>query len=515
MLRRLTAETFDVLIIGGGITGAGCALDAAARGLRVALVERADFASGTSSKSSKLVHGGLRYLQQGELRLVYEALAERQRLTHNAPHLVHMLPFLLPIFHEGGFINRRAARGLGLAMWAYDLTGGFRYGRLHKRITTAEALQDFPTLDAAKVDSAYVYYDAQADDARLTLAILRTAAAEGAVIANYTAFVRIRDSQQSQAGRAQTAAGGLVGVRTVIIRADGEDYELHTRTIINATGVWSDELRRTDDPGAAPRMRPAKGIHLTVPHEMVRNRVAAVIPVPGEQRTVFVVPWGKHTYVGTTDTDFSGPLDDPRCTEEDVDYLLRTLTSALTTRFERSHVLGTWAGLRPLIATGGAARSKTSDLSRHHVVEVSPSGFITVAGGKLTTYRKMAADTVDEVMNQLGRHGRSLTEDLQLVGADGVDRGAALPHLVGRYGSEAAAVEALAVTDPTLRAAARRGPALPPRGGALRDPPRDGVHRRRRTEPPHTGPRTARRGQRESRARCRHHARSRTRPQLR
>ena len=184
-LRRLADETFDVLVVGGGITGVGCALDAATRGLGVALVDAQDFASGTSSKSSKLVHGGLRYLQQGELRLVYEALAERQILARNAPHLVRMLPFLLPMFRDGGFIDRRLGRGLGAAMWGYDVTGGFRYGKLHERLSHAEALAYFPTLDADRLTEAYVYYDAHADDARLTLAIARTAAAHGAALANY------------------------------------------------------------------------------------------------------------------------------------------------------------------------------------------------------------------------------------------------------------------------------------------------------------------------------------------
>ena len=227
-LRRLADESFDVLVVGGGITGAGCALDAATRGLRVALVEAHDFASGTSSKSSKLVHGGLRYLQNGDLGLVYEALAERQILTGNAPHLVHMLPFLLPIFHDGGFIDRRLARGLGLAMWGYDLTGGFRYGKLHDRLSKSDALARFPTLDAPRLAYAYVYYDATADDARLTLAIARTAAFTCRVAtttgqSSLTIETGASSAQRSKLTESRSPCGSLV---------------------INACGIWSDRVRR-------------------------------------------------------------------------------------------------------------------------------------------------------------------------------------------------------------------------------------------------------------------------------
>ena len=431
-LRRLADEPFDVLIVGGGITGAGCALDAATRGLRVALVEAHDFASGTSSKSSKLVHGGLRYLQNGELGLVYEALAERQILTDNAPHLVHMLPFLLPIFHDGGFIDRRLARGLGLAMWGYDLTGGFRYGKFHDRLSKSDALALFPTLDAPRLAYAYVYYDATADDARLTLAIARTAAFHGAACANYAPVQSLTHDR----------GGRIVGAT---VEADGVTIAVRARVVINACGVWSDRVRALDRDAVTPLIRPAKGIHITVSRALIGNEIAAVLPVPGEKRTVFVVPWGDFTYVGTTDTDYDGNLDDPRCTEDDVAYLLRTINASLAPRVSRQDIVGAWAGLRPLVAASRSRGRRTSDLSRRHLVDTAASGLITVTGGKLTTYRRMSEATIDRAIRMLDMNGhRCLTKRVPLVGAERFDRARADPHLAARFGSEASAVLALA-----------------------------------------------------------------------
>ncbi|HEX7520645.1 MAG TPA: FAD-dependent oxidoreductase, partial [Acidimicrobiia bacterium] len=269
-LRRLGDEQFDLLVIGGGITGAGVALDAASRGLRTALVERDDFASGTSSKSSKLVHGGIRYLQQGEVRLVYEALAERQIALRNAPHLVRVLPFLIPIFIKGGLINRKLARALGSAMWMYDLTGGLRVGKRHRKIDTDEALVHMPTLARDRVAGAYIYYDAQTDDARLTLTIARTAAANGAVLANYTSAVSLLKDEQ----------GRVNGAR---VEADGGQLDVRAASVVNAAGVWSDEVRALDEGGNPQSIRPAKGVHITVPWTKVRNDIAAVVPVPHDR----------------------------------------------------------------------------------------------------------------------------------------------------------------------------------------------------------------------------------------
>ena len=357
-LRRLEDTHFDVVIVGGGITGVGCALDAASRGLRTALVERDDFASGTSSKSSKLIHGGLRYLQQGDVRLVYDALAERQRLRVNAPHLVKVLPFLIPVFATDGVVSRKLARAMGSAMWMYDLTGGLRIGKLHKRISAEEALAHFPTLPADRLMPSYLYYDARADDARLCLTVARTAALHfGAVVVN---GAEVTGLDKDDTGR----------VTGLTVAADGRTLEVTADAVVNAAGVWSDEVRSLDEPGHVHTIRPAKGIHITVPWHKVRNDIAAVIPVPGDRRSVFVVPWGDFTFVGTTDTDYDGPLDDPQCTAEDVAYLLRALNGVVTPEITESDIVGTWAGLRPLVADPEAS-GRTADLSRRHRVHRS------------------------------------------------------------------------------------------------------------------------------------------------
>ncbi len=451
----LRRETYDVVVVGGGITGAGVVLDAAARGLRAALIERDDFSSGTSSKSSKLVHGGLRYLQQGEIGLVYEALAERQRLLDNAPHLVRPLPFLIPMFGKDGVVPAKIARLVGGAMWGYDLTGGLRIGRRHRRLNREQALELMPTLPAERLVSAYLYWDAAADDSRLVLALLRTAALEhGATIANAVSATGLRKDD----------AGRIDGIE---VEADGEPFTIATRSVVNAAGVWADDVRAFDEGTHPDSIRPAKGIHITVPWHKVRNEVAAVIPVPKDRRSVFVVRQGDLTYVGTTDTDYDGPVDDPQCTPDDVDYLLDALNASCTTDVTHDDIVGTWAGLRPLVKA--AASGRTADLSRKHKVVRSDGDLVTITGGKLTTYREMAADTVDEVVGNVLAHrqgapevGRSTTKKLRLRGALGHDTlrsaRAAYPavpedlveHLGGRYGGEARVLMAAIQSDPSL-----------------------------------------------------------------
>lgn len=459
-LRRLAETQFDVLVVGGGITGAGCALDAASRGLRTALVERDDFASGTSSKSSKLVHGGLRYLQQGDVRLVYEALHERQRLRRNAPHLVKVLPFLLPMFKgRDGLVPPGLARAMGSAMWMYDLTGGVRIGKLHKRIKVDEAMAHMPTMRRERLASAYIYYDAQADDARLTLAIARTAATEhGAVIANGVNVV----------GVLKDDAGSARGVEVEAV--DGthtERFEVRADAVVNAGGVWADEVRALDEGADPDSIRPAKGVHITVPWAKVQNDIAAVVPVPKDKRSVFVVPWGDFTYIGTTDTDYDGPIDDPQCTAEDIRYLLKAINFTVTTEITEQDIVGTWAGLRPLVKA--ATSGRTADLSRRHRVQRSTSGVVTITGGKLTTYREMAADTIDTVLEEVlnarvleraQRHSR--TKRLKLRGAEGYEEVmtssstspkvsvSTVEHLANRYGGEARVVLAMVERDPAL-----------------------------------------------------------------
>jgi len=440
-LGRLASEQFDVLVVGGGITGAGVAVDAATRGLRTALVERDDFASGTSSKSSKLVHGGLRYLQQREVGLVYEGLAERQVALRNAPHLVRVLPFLIPVLTRDGVISRRLARALGGALWMYDLTGGLRIGKRHKRVSSDQAVTHMPTLRADRVAGGYLYYDAHTDDARLTLALCRTAAAFGAAVANYAGVTSLRKDDEGR-------------VRGARVQADGDEVEVRADVVVNAAGVWTDEVRALDEPSHPHSIRPAKGIHITVPWSKVRNDIAVVVPVAKDRRSVFVVPWGDLTYVGTTDTDYDGPLDDPECTPDDIAYLLRALNAVINEPVGEEDVLGTWAGLRPLLRT--AANDRTADLSRRHAVRRSEGGLVTVTGGKLTTYRRMAADTVDEVDALLRKRRRCRTKRLRLLGADGYEAPSDTSepsrhvHLAHRYGTEAALIEALVDDDPAL-----------------------------------------------------------------
>ena len=452
-LQALRTRHFDLVVIGGGITGAGVALDAAARGLRTALIDGGDFASGTSSKSSKLVHGGLRYLQQGDVALVYQALHERRRLLANAPHLVDIQPFLLPLFAKDGLIPKKLSRTLGAAMWAYDATGGWRIGKFHQRIDTAEAIAHMPTLPADKIGGAYIYYDAAADDARLVLTVIRTAALDyGAVAANRVRALGLR----------KTAGRIIDGVE---VEADGERFTIDADTVINAGGVFADDVRALDEAAHPRSITPAKGIHLTVPWDRVRNDIGVILPVKGDRRSVFVVPWGDHTYIGTTDTNYDGPIDDPQCTPEDVDYLLGALNAWTGAGLTHADVTGTWAGLRPLVTNGGSGR--TADLSRQHSVLTSPSGMVTVTGGKLTTYRQMAADAVDEVVTSLlgadrpDVAKRSPTARLALRGADGWDRiadaavaagldRATGDHLARRYGGEATALMADIAEHPEL-----------------------------------------------------------------
>ncbi len=446
MLDRLAAETFDIVVVGGGITGVGVALDAASRGLRTALVERGDFASGTSSKSSKLVHGGLRYLQQGEVRLVYEALHERQRLRKNAPHLVRVLPFMIPILTRDGLIPPKIARVLGTSMWMYDLTGGWRIGKLHKRLKKQAAVKHLPTMPEARLASAYLYYDASADDARLCLTVARTAAAYGAAVANACAVVGI--STDPDTGRANG----------VIVNADGREIMVRASVVVNAAGVWADDVRALAELRNPDSIRPAKGVHITVPWHKVRNDIAVVIPVPKDKRSLFIVPWGpkpdgtfQFAYVGTTDTDFNGDVDDPQCTKDDIAYVLRALNAAVTTGISEADITGVWAGLRPLVKSASSAR--TADLSRRHSITTNDACVISVTGGKLTTYREMAEDTVDAALEQLGRRARCRTKSLKLLGAEGFrEPDAASPdaHLASRFGGEMTALKTLIAADATL-----------------------------------------------------------------
>ncbi len=452
-LERIGRDRFDVLVVGGGATGCGVALDAAARGLSVALVDKDDLASGTSSKSSKLIHGGLRYLQQKELGLVYENLRERQRLLRNAPHLVSVIPFLIPVFATGGVGASAFAKAMSSALWLYDLTGGWRVGRLHQRVSAAEAVGHLPTLRTDSLVDAFVYYDAQTDDARLTLTLARTAAIDhGACVVNHAEVT----------GFTRDASGKVDGATLAGDGCDG--LTVGARCVVNATGVWADRLHTLDGGRPSRTIRPAKGIHVTVPATALPCDVAAIVTA-SDGRSVFIVPWrngitaGALTYLGTTDTGYDGPLDDPQCTARDVAYILDAVNRWVVRPVTTDDVVGTWAGLRPLLVGNGLGE-RTRDLSRRHRVSTSASGVVTIGGGKLTTYRKMAQDTVDEVVARLGVGPRRCpTRRLALRGAPGLDQEAqsrlGLPaevagHLAARYGTEARVVAALVATDPSL-----------------------------------------------------------------
>lgn len=401
-LERLRKDTFDILVIGGGITGCGIALDAASRGLKVGLIERDDFSSGTSSKSSKLIHGGLRYLRQLQFKVTLEASREKARLKKLAPHLIEDLPFLLPLW------TRAARPMISSGLWIYDAAAGFPKGLIHKHLSRAETLSILPGLHEDGLRGGFLYYDARADDCRLVLHVARKAAELGAVLANglpATGFLK--------------KGGRIVGVRT-------RDFDIAARTVINASGVWCDEVRAVDDPRAGRTIRPSKGVHLIVPTRRLGLRSAAMLPA-ADNRIVFLIPQGDRAIVGTTDTDYAGPIDRPRAESSDIDYLLAVVNANLPkARLQRSDLLSSYAGLRPLLLDGADVPSKAS--REHHLFE-SRSGLITITGGKLTTWRLMAKEVVDRLTRT-----RCRTHQVALYATDGRD------PLSRAYGSEAARI---------------------------------------------------------------------------
>lgn len=442
-LQQLQEGTFDLLVIGGGINGAGIARDAAMRGLRVALVEKGDFASGTSSKSSKLIHGGVRYLQHGDFRLVRVACRERDLLRRRlAPHLVQPLPFLFPVYRGDavGIVT------LGLGMWVYDLLAAFRNIRAHRMLTVKRTLGVEPGLRGDGLKGAALYYDCFADDARLTLETILAARSEGAVAANYielTAFAKEN--------------GRIVGA-WIQDRLSGADIRVRACRVVNATGPWADQLRRLDDTSAPPCLRVTKGVHIIVPRERIGNTYAVVLHSPRDQRVLFVIPWGTHAIIGTTDTDFDGSPDDVCGDERDIEYLLEAANWFFPRAALRAaDVVSTYAGLRPLVADDG---KDPSAVSREEAIFESPSGLVTLAGGKLTTYRLVAKEIVDMVSKDSGVSGkRACTtgekplpggrlqriNDLvqTLLAKDGELTKQQIEHLVHRYGSRAAEILAL------------------------------------------------------------------------
>lgn len=450
----MATEPVDVLVIGGGITGAAIARDAALRGFRTAVVEKGDFGSGTSSASSRLIHGGLRYLEQYDFHLVLEASRERRVLLRIAPHLVHPLPFLFPQYRGA----RVPAWKLRCGLWLYDLLAAFRNVRVHRWLSRKATLRLEPGLRERGLGAAGLYYDAQTDDARLVLATMRSAAQAGALVANYAEAVSLLKPD------------GRVRGATVRDLLNDETHAIRALIVVNASGPWVDGLRRLDEPGAEPLLRLTKGAHVAVPRKRLGNTHAITLTSPIDGRVMFVLPWGdaEQSYIGTTDTDEAVSPDDVRATAEDVIYLLRSANAFFPqARLSPNDVVATWAGLRALLRP--ERNVAPSQVSREHRITEGASGLLTIAGGKLTTHRVMAQELVDLVAARLRaldgrpRAPRPATHRLPLPGGEtadlegltkaAVERGASeatARHLVGAYGSEAAAVLNLVDRDRAL-----------------------------------------------------------------
>lgn len=426
-LERLARETFDILIVGGGATGLGAAVDAASRGYRTALVEAGDFACGTSSRSTKLVHGGVRYLQQGNIALVREALHERNVLHRNAPHLVTDREFVVPAYDWIALGYYRA----GLA--AYDaLAGRSSFGR-SRLLSPDEARARVPFLRSGGLRGAIAYSDGEFDDARLAVTLARTAVDAGAAVANYarvTAFVR---------------RGGRIGGAVVSDRETGTVFDVRANAVINATGIFADEVRGLDNANAPPLLRFSRGSHIVVhPSRAGSPRSALLVPKTRDRRVLFVVPWNGRIVVGTTDVAQERAAVDPHPSPEEIAYILETAQPYMEPPLRESDITAAFAGIRPLI---GRTAAGTSRLSREHTVEVSGSGLVTITGGKWTTYRKMAQDAVDAAIGDAQLpYAACTTETLPLRGATA----RASDEPFGVYGSDAKDVLALIDADRAL-----------------------------------------------------------------
>ena len=398
-LERLANEPWDLLIVGGGIVGAGALLDAASRGLRVALVEQDDVAAGTSSRSSRLIHGGLRYLEQFHVGLVREALAERARLLRLAPHLVRLETFLFPLY--GLPLVTRAFYTAGMTM--YDLLGSAKSGGRHHQLSQAATLEYAPDLRTKDLRGALLYHDAMEDDARFTLAVLRTALAHAP--GSTVAVTRVR------------AMGALLDGNRVIGASledlvTGQTLDVHATAVLDATGVWGAQPDRPFG-GGSFTVLPSRGSHLVVPRDRIPARGGMTLRIPG--RVAFLVPWPRHWIIGTTDKPYHGPVDRPAASGLEVDEILGTLNGALDLTLTRDDIVGTYAGLRPLIAPSDA--NSTVKISREHKVTVESPGLVRVSGGKYTTYRVMAQDAVDAVLNSAATSRPSATAELPIIGA--------------------------------------------------------------------------------------------------
>jgi glycerol-3-phosphate dehydrogenase len=463
-IEEIAGGHFEVVVIGGGITGAGVALDAASRGYSVALLERGDYAEGTSSRSSKMVHGGLRYLQNLDLGLVREALLERQLLVQLAPHLVYPTPFLVPAFRD-----ERRQRGLGIGLNMYDVMATTRVGRSrremrsskeadedyywspdrHRTIDRDEVLELVPSLGPRDPQSAYLFYDCQTDDVRLVLTVLGEAERFGATMLNGAEVTEV------------TLGGDGRATGVAFVEAEsGERIEVGADNVVNATGVFADRIRPEEvvEEEDVPRISPSRGTHVLIDRDDLSTGEAACIVPAGEGRAIFALPWYGRTLIGTTDNDFDGDVDHPRPAGEDVAYLLEAVNEFFGASLGERDLVGAYAGVRPLIATGDP--KKSVDISRKAELYETSSGMLTITGGKLTTWRRMAKQTVDRLVEREGREAACHTaeiplgmearpEDLEAPGGVGEE---AIAQLAFRYGHAARNVLALAREDPKLAA---------------------------------------------------------------
>ncbi len=460
-IEAIAGQRFEVVVIGGGITGAGVALDAASRGYSVALLERGDYAEGTSSRSSKMVHGGLRYLQNLDLGLVREALLERQLMVQLAPHLVYPTPFLVPAFPD-----ERRQRGLGLGLNMYDVMATTRVGRgrremrsskegdedyywspdRHRTIDRDEVLELVPALEPRDPKNAYLFYDCQTDDVRLTFTVLGEAERFGAVMLNGAEVVEVLGRN----GRADGVA--------FVEASSGQRIEVEADNVVNATGVFADRIRPEEvvEEEDVPRISPSRGTHLLIDRERLSTGTAACIVPAGEGRAIFALPWYGRTLVGTTDNDFEGDIDHPRPGGEDVEYLLDAVNDFFGASLGAGDLVGAYAGVRPLIATGDP--KKSVDISRRAELYETSSGMLTITGGKLTTWRRMAKQTLDRLVEREGREAPCHTAEIplgmearpeDLEAPEGVGE-EALAQLAFRYGHAARKVLAVARAQPKL-----------------------------------------------------------------
>jgi len=442
MLDRLKAHThpWDIVIIGGGATGVGIAVDGATRGLDVLLLEREDFGKATSSRSTKLVHGGVRYLEQGNISLVMEALKERGLLRQNAPHLVHDLAFVVPNYSwwETPFY--------GIGMKIYDLLAG-QYGFGRSRILSQEqTLEKLPNLQQEGLRGGVVYYDGQFDDSRLLIHLAQTAVDHGATLLNYTPAIELTKGQDGY-------LDGVIAQDT----ETGETYNIHAKVVVNAAGIFADSIRQMADAEAAKMIAPSQGIHLVFDGSFLRGDTAIMVPHTSDGRVLFAIPWHGHTVVGTTDTEIDGPSYDPLPFEEEIEFVLDTAGQYLSRPPARSDVLSVYVGIRPLVKAAGASSGSTSALSRDHTIHVDQSGLLTIVGGKWTTYRHMAEDCVNHAIT-LGKLPDTdcVTKHLRIHGyLENVDELASFAV----YGSDLPKIQAIAASNPELAKVLH--PALP------------------------------------------------------